>query len=622
MIINSPYKEFNKVQIQVLWRILHMPTINEIRSFPFTEEGLEQVRTTKDGKNWPVVYLIHDNENLYIGETTSVATRMEQHLKNEEKKQLEVIEIVFDEKYNKSVVLDYEQRLIKYCSVDRRFKNILNKNKGQQASHDYFDRKFYRNQFCVLWNQLVENGLAKHSLDVIENKNIFKFSPYNALTGEQNAVSIAIMNDIIDSFDNNVGGVSLVDGCAGTGKTVLAISLINSLINAINVDDNLLETQIDGFDDSIDEEKRSALLRIKKYVQKERNGKPFKIGFVFPMPGIRETVAKVFKECGNGLEKGMVIAPCDVIKEEYDILVVDESHRLSKRKNLTGYGSFDETSRKLSLDPMETNQLEWILNSAKHVVLFYDQYQSVKSSDVTYNEFQRSLKLYGGNIRNHKLETQMRCEGGDTYLKYVKDVMSATRKNFEKIENYDFMIFDDVNLMVETVRKKDRKFGLSKTVAGFAWDWKTKQKKKPKDNMDCYDMLVKAGEYDILIENNRYIWNLTDKDWVTRQDSHCTIGCIHTSQGYDMNYVGVIFGEEIDYDFESKSIVVNLDKYRDKKVKAGTDEKVIKELIVNTYTTILARGIKGCYVYACNPNMKKYLKQYIVTANEFTLKEE
>lgn len=599
-----------------------MPTVNEIRSFPFNEEGLEQVRATRDGKNWPVVYLIHDDENLYIGETTSVATRMSQHLKNEEKKQLELIEIVFDGRYNKSVGLDYEQRLIKYCSVDKRFKNILNKNKGQQAAHDYYNRNFYRNQFCVLWKQLRDNGLVKHSLDIIENDNIFKFSPYNALTGEQNAVSIAIINDILDSFEKGTSGVSLVDGCAGTGKTVLAISIINSLINAINIEDDLLEAQASEFDDDIDEDKKIALLRLKKYIQKERNGKPFKIGFVFPMPGIRETVAKVFKACGNGLERGMVIAPSDVVKEDYDILVVDESHRLSKRKNLTGYKVFDDTSKGLELDPMKTNQLEWILKSAKHVVLFYDQYQSVKSSDITYNEYQSSLDAYGNNLRRHKLETQMRCEGGDTYLKYIKEIMSATQKNFEKIENYDFMIFDDVNLMVETVRRKDIVHGLSKTVAGFAWDWRTKQKRKPKDNMDCYDMLVKAGEYDILIENNRYIWNLTNEDWVTRQDSHCTIGCIHTSQGYDMNYVGVIFGEEIDYDFETESIVINLEKYKDKKVKAGTEESVLKELIVNTYTTILARGIKGCYVYACNPNLRKYLKQYIASANEFTLKEE
>ena len=599
-----------------------MPLVNEIRSFPFNEDGLEQVRETKDGKNWPVIYLIHDDENLYIGETTSVATRMSQHLKNEEKKQLEVIEIVFDGKYNKSVVLDYEQRLIKYCSVDKRFKNILNKNKGQQASHDYYNRKYYRGQFSVLWNQLQNNGLVKKSLDVIENDNIFKFSPYNALTGEQNEVSIAIINDILNSFEKGISGVSLVDGCAGTGKTVLAISIINSLINAINIEDTLLKESINEFGDDIDEDKKIALLRLKDYIQRERNGKPFKIGFVFPMPGIRETVSKVFKECGNGLDKGMVIAPCDVIKEDYDILVVDESHRLSKRKNLTGYKSFDDTSKELGLDPMKTNQLEWILKSAKHVVLFYDQYQSVKSSDITYNEYQASLKTYSSNLRNHALKTQMRCEGGDTYIKYIKDIMESTRSGFEKIENYDFKIFDDVNLMIETVKKKDDIYGLCKTVAGFAWEWRTKQKKKPKDNFECYDKLVKAGKYDIQIEGNRYIWNLTNEDWVTRQDSHCTIGCIHTSQGYDMNYVGVIFGEEIDYDFETKSIVIDLDKYKDKKVKAGTEASVLRELIVNTYTTILARGIKGCYVYACNSNLQKYLKQFIASANDVTLKEE
>ncbi len=112
------------------------------------------------------------------------------------------------------------------------------------------------------------------------------------------------------------------------------------------------------------------------------------------MPGFRRTISNVFKECGNGLVKDMVIGPCDVVKEDYDILFVDESHRLSKRKNLTGYGSFDSTSRQLGLDPNKTNQLEWVLNCAKHVVLFYDQYQAVKSSDLTVSEYQDTLNKY------------------------------------------------------------------------------------------------------------------------------------------------------------------------------------------------------------------------------------
>ncbi len=210
-----------------------MPVMNEIQKFEFNECGLQKLKEKTKGTNWPVVYLIHDDDSLYIGETTSAATRMSQHLKNDEKKNLKVIEIVFDGRYNKSVILDYEQRLIKYCSVDRKFKNILNKNKGQQAIHDYYQRRFYRNQFNVLWQKMLDKNLAKNSLKIIENKNIFKFSPYNALTGEQNEVSINVINEILDSFANDNRGVSLVYGCAGTGKTVLAISIINSLVNAM-----------------------------------------------------------------------------------------------------------------------------------------------------------------------------------------------------------------------------------------------------------------------------------------------------------------------------------------------------------------------------------------------------
>lgn len=236
-----------------------MVVVDEIKEFEFNEHGLQKLKELSKGTNWPVVYLIHDDYNLYIGETTSAAARMSQHLKNEEKKNLKVIEVVFNGRFNKSVILDYEQRLIKYCSVDGRFKNILNKNKGQQAIHDYYQRKFYRNQFTVLWQEMLDKKLANSSLEIIENKNIFKFSPYNALNGEQNEVSIKVINEIIDSFENDKKGVSLVHGCAGTGKTVLAISIINSLVNAIHIDDSLLDIKAEAFEDDIDQSKRNPI---------------------------------------------------------------------------------------------------------------------------------------------------------------------------------------------------------------------------------------------------------------------------------------------------------------------------------------------------------------------------
>lgn len=135
-----------------------MKGTDEIRTYSFDNDGLNELKNYEYGKNWPVVYLIHNNQDLYIGETTSAEVRMSQHLSNNEKNYLEEIAIVFDHKFNKSVILDYEQRLIKYCSVDNRFQNILNKNKGQQAIHDYYNRDEYRSDFERLWNSLKKYG--------------------------------------------------------------------------------------------------------------------------------------------------------------------------------------------------------------------------------------------------------------------------------------------------------------------------------------------------------------------------------------------------------------------------------------------------------------------------------
>ena len=179
----------------------------------------------------------------------------------------------------------------------------------------------------------------------------------------------------------------------------------------------------------------------------------------------------------------------------------------------------------------------------------------------------------------------MRCKGGAPYIEYIKAIMNCTNTAFKTIENYDFLLFDDPNKLIEEIRKKDDQYTLCKTVAGFSWDWKTKPSKKPKDNLDTYLSLVKKDEYDISFGEQHYIWNLWNEDWITREDSHYTIGCIHTTQGYDMNYVGVIFGKEIDYDPSSNSIVIDLNEYRDKKVKAGMDEDELKKGLTDTLVT-------------------------------------
>ena len=350
----------------------------------------------------------------------------------------------------------------------------------------------------------------------------------------------------------------------------------------------------------------------------DRFHKP-KIGFLFPMTGIRAVIQDVFKSCGDGLDVSMIINPYTLKTEEYDIIFVDESHRLSRRKNIMNYGNFDETCSVLGLDKNDpnVNQLDWVLMRAKYKVLFYDKDQNVKSADITPKQYLNSLKACGDPIKEYELKTQMRCEGGAAYINYIKRIFACEPDiRFEKISNYDFKIYDNADAMIEEIRCIDDEMGLCRTVAGASWIWNTKPNKhKLPDNLDYYKKMVAEDKYDIGdIGDGKYIWNTQTAGWVTRQDAKYTIGCIHTTQGFDMNYVGVIFGKEIDYDPSINEITIDKDKFFDKNVKSGVDDDTLKKYIINTYVTMMARGIKGCYVYVYNDHLREYLKKFIKNA--------
>ena len=104
---------------------------------------------------------------------------------------------------------------------------------------------------------------------------------------------------------------------------------------------------------------------------------------------------------------------------------------------------------------------------------------------------------------------------------------------------------------------------------------------------------------------------MTNEEFIISKNALNEIGCIHTLQGYDLNYCGVILGEEIDYNPNTNCIEINLDKFFDTYVKLGSDYQTVKNYIINSYKVIMSRGIKGCYVYACNKNMKEYLSKFI-----------
>ena len=564
-----------------------------IKEYDFNDLGKSKVALENKGKDWPVVYLIHNDKELYIGETQNAYNRMDQHLKNPLKKNLKVIDILFDDEFNKSAILDIEQQLIQLCSADSKY-NIQNQNGGQSEKHNYYQREKYINKMDLIWAELSKRGMTNMSIDDIKNTDLFKYSPYNTLTSEQNAVCKDIIYDIIDKLSKGIDAVSIISGGAGTGKTIVLINMIYKIVNA-----NKLEIDFSEEDDTLTDNTQM-IHDLKEFIKKF--GKELTIGYVVPMTSIRKTLKTVFSKTKNGLKASMVIGPFDVFKTQYDVLFVDEAHRLAQYKNIGFRGEFKKNALKLGKSPEDITQLDMLIANSKYKVLVYDKNQTVKGSDITNEQFNKALEK--SCVSKFFLETQMRCKGGEKYTDYLNDIFNCNQKDFLEMDNYDFKLFDDVDDMVNKIKALDKKYGLCRNAAGYSWEWISKGIKNYKD-------VIEQGKEDIRIGNYKYVWNMTNEEFIISKNALNEIGCIHTLQGYDLNYCGVILGEEIDYNPNTNCIEINLDKFFDTYVKLGSDYQTVKNYIINSYKVIMSRGIKGCYVYACNKNMKEYLSKFI-----------
>lgn len=531
---------------------------------------------------WPVVYILSDkkSKSAYVGETTDTYSRIATHLKHNEKSKLTSIHLVASDKFNKSATLDIESNLIQYMSGDQTFK-LLNANLGL-ANHNYYQKQeVYWDIFKQVWDKLRGEGIAKNSLEQINNSDLFKYSPYKTLSSEQVEGLIKILEAIAnDDFQNVV-----VNGGAGTGKTILAVFLFKLLSD--HLDDLSMESF--GADDE-------TIIKLVKQI-KIRYPK-LRMALVVPMSSFRSTMEKVFKNI-KGLSKSMVIGPAEVSRNKYDLIIVDESHRLRRRVNLGAYfRAFDKGCAALGLDKNHSNELQWMQKQATTAVYFYDKNQSIKPSDVEKSEFNRLLKQ--NNTTELQLKTQFRVKGGQAYVNFVNKLLNChDLSDHQQVDfkNYEFLLFDSIQSMVEQIKSRESESGLSRLVAGYSWEWKSKKNK---------------DSYDIVIDNTSLKWNGTNVDWVNSANAVNEVGCIHTIQGYDLNYAGIIFGHEISYDEEKHEIIIIEKNYFDRNGKQSIeDPEELKNFIINIYKTIMLRGIKGTYVYACDSKLRKYFASLI-----------
>lgn len=540
----------------------------------------------KHAKNWPIVYILNGEKEAYIGELANFERRLKEHLRNEKRASLTEISLIDDDKFNKSAILDIESELIRLMDADEKYE-LQNIVLGQNQAHDYYQRSEYKKMIKDIWNEIHKIGLAKHDYRSIQNSDLFIYSPYKTLTSDQYESVKDILYSLGVSLTSKPKSSMAVHGNAGTGKSILAIYLMKVLVDIKAKDiekQELDELEDEGkYENDLIEPLLTAC-----------NIKDFKIGMVVPITSFRSTLKKVFKKV-KGLKSNMLLTPSDVVNaylkgEKYDILLIDEAQRLKIAKNNQNIGGFYAKNEALGIDKYST-ELDWLLKCSDHQIFFYDAKQSVSGSDITIEDLNA---IPYENIYN--LNIQMRVEGGDLYMDYIRQIFSNhPPKERINLKDYDVKIFDDVQNMYDEIISKDEVYGLCRNIAGFAWPWNTKKGK---------------ADYDIEIQGNKFVWNKSNNAWITNPESVNEIGSIHTLQGQDLNYAGLIIGNDLSYDFDKKEIIINKQEFYDTNAKKGLTDEEIKDNILNAYYILLSRARRGVYLYICDDNFKKYLKQF------------
>lgn len=347
----------------------------------------------------------------------------------------------------------------------------------------------------------------------------------------------------------------IIQGGPGTGKSVLAVNLlmeyINQSLNASYVTKNSAP--------------REAFLQL---LTKSDAKKLINIKQLFRSP--------------------FGLSNCD--ENAYDCLIVDEAHRLVKKM----YGDWSGE-----------NQVKECINASLLSIFLLDEEQAVTTKDIgSINEVQYWCKELGSRLiitDETKLVSQFRCNGSDAYIQFIDDLLQRLPETIHvdiSELNFDFKVFDDPNEMREALRDKNQINNKSRMVAGYCFDWNVKHHR---------------GDWDIMLGDNfKAKWNLeNDKVWAINPRSFEEVGCIHTAQGLEFDYVGVFIGKDLTYNPITGRIETNKEAIsKDDKssgIRSAKPEKA-HQLILNTYKTLLTRGQKGCYVYCEDPELRKYIR--------------
>lgn len=411
----------------------------------------------------------------------------------------------------------------------------------------------------------IENGRIRPSKQLVDSLSSMLQGNTEFIMIDDQKVVLETAMSIAKKLKPDKKQVLIVEGGPGTGKSVVAINLL------VNLYENGLVT---------------------KYISK--NSAPREV-YSTKLSGVKTKteISNLFGGTGSFI---------DIEPNTFDVLLVDEAHRLNLKSGL--YQNLGD------------NQIEEIINASRFSVFFVDDDQRIHIKDVGSCKYIESIaKKNGAFVSKLKLESQFRCNGSDGFLSWLDNTLQIKETANIKLSSneFDFKVFSDLNELKRIIFEKNQINNKSRLVAGYCWDWiSSKDNTKTDINFPEFNFGMK--------------WNLK-KDgskWIIGDDSVNEIGCIHTCQGLELDYVGVIVGDDLR--FENNSIITDVLKRSSNDKSITGIKKLIKEnkpkaldiadkIIKNTYRTLMTRGMKGCYVYCCDKNLAYYLQSRIEEIN-------
>lgn len=391
--------------------------------------------------------------------------------------------------------------------------------------------------------------------------NVIKGIPAYVLLDEQLIVYDKVFSCAKEGFHDKQKNVIIIKGGPGTGKSVIAINLMADLsLNGYNAQ------------------------------------------YVIGSRAFNETLRKIIGTRGS-IQFKYTHNYSQARSNDVDVLIVDEAHRIRK----VSANRFTPKSERLGRP-----QIDELINAAKVSVFFIDDNQIVRPDEIGSTSYIKEFALKNNcKIYEYSLEAQFRCMGSDGFVNWVSNTLGTSRTAnvlWGQNENFDFKIFESPFDLENAIRSKVNEKYTGRIVAGFCWPWSDPDK----DGNLFNDVVI--GDYkrpwDAKPDARKLAKDIPKASlWAYDPNGINQIGCVYTAQGFEFDYVGVIFGNDLIYDFDRQEWVGIKENSHDGAVKRSKDQ--FTDLIKNTYRVLLSRGIKGCYVYFMDKNTERFFKSRI-----------